>query len=67
MNDFESREFLSSEELRQWLGLGRTKTFELLSAPDGIPNYRVGRKIVIRKQEALLWLEEHRYQSGSRW
>ncbi|MBA2375903.1 MAG: excisionase family DNA-binding protein [Actinomycetota bacterium] len=59
MNE-ESKEFYSVEELRCWLGLGRTKTFELLNSPGGIPNYRVGKRILVRRQEVLAWLEEHR-------
>jgi len=57
-----SGEFCSAEELRQWLGLGRTKTFELLNRPGGIPHYRVGRRIIIRRQEVLAWLEERRFR-----
>jgi excisionase family DNA binding protein len=57
-----SRDFCSAEELRQWLGLGRTKIFELLNSPGGIPHYRIGRRIIIRRQEVLAWLEEHRYR-----
>ncbi len=65
MREHDDKEFFSAEELRLWLGLGRTKVFELLSSPDhGIPNYRIGRKIVIRKRDVEDWLEEHRYKSG---
>ena len=66
-NDVEHKEFYSSEEFRQWLGLGRTKIFELLNASDGIPNFRIGRKIVIRRQDVEAWLEEHRYRPGNPW
>ncbi len=67
MDDVEHKEFYSSEDLRHWLGLGRTKIFELLNAPDGIPNYRVGRKIVIRRRDVEAWLEENRYRPGNPW
>ncbi len=62
--DHDGRDFCSAEELRRWLGLGRTKTFELLNAPDGIPHYRIGRKIVIRRCEVLAWLEDRRFHLG---
>jgi excisionase family DNA binding protein len=58
------REWLTSSELQAWLGLGRTKTFELLNNPDpdrGIPNYRIGRKIIIRRRDVEDWLEQNRY------
>lgn len=56
-----SEEFLSVKELQEWLGLGRSKTFEVLNAPGGIPHYRVGRRIIVRRREVLAWLEAHRY------
>jgi excisionase family DNA binding protein len=55
---------LTRSELQAWLGLGRTKTFELLNDPErGIPNYRVGRRILIRRRDAEDWLETNRYHS----
>ncbi len=62
------KEFFSSEELQAWLGLGRTKVFELLNDPNpdrGIPNYRIGRKIIIRRRDVESWLEQNRYGAGS--
>jgi excisionase family DNA binding protein len=58
---------LTSGELQSWLGLGRTKIFELLSNPDpdqGIPNFRVGRRIRIRRRDVEDWLERNRYNPG---
>ena len=60
---------LTSGELQSWLRLGRTKTFELLSNPDpdqGIPNFRVGRRILIRRRDVEDWLERNRYNPGDR-
>jgi hypothetical protein len=37
-------------------------TYNLLNSPDGVPNYRIGRKIFVRKQDAIAWLEEKRYR-----
>ena len=60
-------EWLTSSELQAWLRLGRTKTFELLNDPErGIPNYRLGRKIVARRQDVEDWLEQNRYHSEER-
>jgi excisionase family DNA binding protein len=62
----EEREMLTSSELQSWLGIGRTKTFELLNDPiHGIPNYRIGRKIVVRRRDVDDWLERNRYGTGS--
>ena len=61
----EEREMLTSSELQAWLGLGRTKTFELLNDPErGIPNYRLGRKIIIRRRDVEDWLERNRFGIG---
>lgn len=61
------REWLTSGELQAWLGLGRTKTFEFLNDPErGIPNYRLGRRILIRRRDVEAWLERARYNSGDR-
>jgi excisionase family DNA binding protein len=60
------REWLTSSELQSWLGLGRTKTFELLNDPErGIPNYRLGRKIIIRRRDIEDWLERNRFGEGN--
>jgi excisionase family DNA binding protein len=60
------REWLTSSELQAWLGLGRTKVFELLNDPEGgIPNYRIGRKIIIRRRDVENWLEQNRYGEGN--
>ena len=61
MNTEPNREWLSPKELRQWLGCGKSMTYELLNTPDGIPNYRVGRKIFVRKQDVIAWLEQKRH------
>lgn len=57
------REFISVSELQHWLGCGRSKTYEMVQSGE-IPSYRIGRKIVINKQEAKEWLDEKRYRPG---
>ena len=56
-------DFLSTRELQDWLGLGRTKVFELLANGE-IPSYAIGRRRIIRRSEVELWLEDHRYSPG---
>jgi excisionase family DNA binding protein len=56
------REFMSSEEIRQWLGLGKTKTQELLQNGT-IPSYRIGRIRRIRRQDVERFLEQNRYET----
>ena len=57
-------EWMSSEELRQWLGLGKTKT-QLLLQTGVIPSYKIGRIRRIRRDDVEQWLEEHRYEPGA--
>ena len=57
-----NREWWSPKELQEWLGCGKSMTYNLLNSPDGVPNYRIGRKIFVRKQDAIAWLEEKRYR-----
>jgi len=57
------REFLSSEDVRQWLGLGKTKTQELLQS-GAIPSYKIGRIRRIRRRDVERWLEKNRCEIG---
>lgn len=52
-------DFMSTEQVRLWLGLGKTKMQELLSS-GAIPSYRIGRVRRIRREDVVSWLEEHR-------
>ena len=61
------RDMLTSGELQTCLGIGKTKTFELLHDPiHGIPNYRIGRKIIIRRRDVEDWLEQNRFHPEDR-
>jgi excisionase family DNA binding protein len=61
------RDILTSGELQRWLRLGKTKTFELLHDSDrGIPHFRAGRKILIRRRDVEDWLEQNRYHPEER-
>ena len=58
----ETREWMSSEELRSWLGLGKTKIQSLLQS-GAIPSYRIGRVRRIRREDVLQYLERNRHEA----
>jgi excisionase family DNA binding protein len=51
------------QELRRWLGLGKTKTQEILQTGQ-IPSYRIGRVRRIRRADIEHFLEQNRFESG---
>ncbi len=53
------REFMSPEELRVWLGIGRTKCYEILSRNE-IPSYKIGKVLRIKRTDVERWLEGHK-------
>ena len=59
----EGKEWYSPDELWRWLGLGRTKTYELLQSGE-IPSYKIGRVRRVRRQDIEAWLERSRCPSG---
>jgi excisionase family DNA binding protein len=56
-------DFMTVDELIDWIRLGRTRTHALLRSGE-IPSYKLGRRRVIRRQEVEAWLEEHRDEPG---
>ena len=58
----EEKEWFATDELVRWLGLGRTKTYELVNTE--IPSYKIGRLRRIRRQDVEAWLEQNRDQPG---
>jgi len=58
----EIKDWYSPDELWRWLGLGRTKTYELLRSGE-IPSYKIGRVRRIRRQDIEAWLARNRYHS----
>ena len=58
----EEKEVWSPEELREWLGIGRTKCYELLSRGE-IPSYRIGSLRRIRRADVERWLETRKSAS----
>ncbi len=59
----EQKEWFTTDELVRWLGLGRTKTYEMLRTGE-IPSYKIGRIRRIRRSEVEAWLERNRYRPG---
>ncbi len=59
----ESKEWFTTDELVRWLGLGRTKTYEMLRSGE-IPSYKIGRVRRIRRQDVEAWLESNRFCPG---
>ncbi len=55
------KEWLTVLELHNWIGLGRSKAYELIQTGE-IPSYRIGRVIRIRRQDVEDWLEKNRYR-----
>lgn len=53
-------DFISAEELGQWLMLGRTRTWEILAAGE-IPSYKIGRLRRIRKADVERYLEDRKH------
>jgi len=59
----EQKEWFTADELVRWLGLGRTKTYEMLRSGE-IPSYKIGRVRRIRRQDLEVWLERNRFRPG---
>jgi excisionase family DNA binding protein len=57
----EHKEWFTTEGLVRWLGLGRTKTYELLRSGE-LPSYKIGRVRRIRRRDVEAWLERNRYR-----
>jgi len=52
-------EWMSPEELRNWLGIGKTKCYEMLSRNE-IPSHKIGKLRRIKKSDVEHWLEKQR-------
>jgi excisionase family DNA binding protein len=59
----ERQEWFTADGLVRWLGIGRTKTYEMLSSGE-IPSYRIGRLLRIRRRDVEAWLERNKYKPG---
>ncbi|HKH36417.1 MAG TPA: helix-turn-helix domain-containing protein [Rubrobacter sp.] len=54
---------MSTEDLARFLGLGRTRTYELLSA-GAIPSVRIGRLRKVRRTDVEKFIESHLEPAG---
>jgi len=59
----EQKEWFTTDELVRWLGLGRTKAYEMLRSGE-IPSYKIGRIRRIRRQDLEAWLERNKVWPG---
>jgi excisionase family DNA binding protein len=59
--EVEHKEWFTPDELVRWLGIGRTKTYEMLRSGE-IPSYKIGRIRRIRRQDVDAWLERKKYR-----
>jgi excisionase family DNA binding protein len=57
------QEWMSPKEFQEWLGIGKTKCYEILSRQE-IPSYRIGRISRIKKADIEHWLESNRFVPG---
>ena len=59
MNDITGKKWLSLAEVRQVLGLGRTKTYELVATGE-LPAVKIGRCLRVNRGELEAWLDSKR-------
>ena len=55
----QNKEWLTLAEVQRVLGLGRTKTYELVATGE-IPAVRIGRVLRVNREELDRWLEAKR-------
>jgi excisionase family DNA binding protein len=60
MSSTKYSEWLSLKDVQQMLGIGRTKTYELVTAGE-LPAVRIGRCIRVNRTELDEWLLAQRY------
>ncbi len=65
MSSTKYSEWLSLKDVQQMLGIGRTKTYELVTAGE-LPAVRIGRCIRVNRQELDEWLLAQRYADWTR-
>jgi excisionase family DNA binding protein len=51
-------EWLTTSDVASMLGLGRTRTYELLRSE--IPSYRIGRVIRVSRRDLEAWLQTNK-------
>jgi len=65
--DIKDNEFISISELREWLGISRSKSYEMLRpGPRSLPAYRIGRSVRVRRQDVEEWLNNNTYHPDNK-
>ncbi len=59
----ERKEYFSPDEMAEWIGIGRTLAYRLLSSGE-IPSYKIGRRRIVSRSDVEAWLEERKSRSG---
>jgi excisionase family DNA binding protein len=57
------QEWLTLREVQQFLQIGHTKAYELITTQGGIPSVRIGRAIRVNKNELARWLRQQEYSA----
>jgi excisionase family DNA binding protein len=65
MSNTKHSEWLSLKDVQQLLGIGRTKTYELVTTGE-LPALRIGRCIRVNRRELDEWLRAQRYVDSIR-
>jgi excisionase family DNA binding protein len=64
LNTDNGKEWYALSELQAWLGISRSKSYEIIQpGPDSLPAFRIGKTIRVRRQDVEDWLENHKYYS----
>jgi excisionase family DNA binding protein len=65
MSNTKHSEWLSLKDVRQLVGIGRTKAYELVTTGE-LPAVRIGRCIRVNRRELDEWLRAQRYVDSIR-
>jgi len=52
----QDRGLMRVEEVARYLGIGRSKTYQLLGVPGGIPVIRIGKCVRVQRQAVDRWI-----------
>ena len=55
------REWLSPADVARFLGIARSKVYELIYA-NAFRSYKIGKRRLVRKSDLLIWMEAQVYE-----
>ena len=60
-DDFNGRlpEYISVDQLATMLGISRAQAYQLVHQKNGVPNLRIGKRILIPIDRLVVWLDKH--------